>query len=125
MTKKIAALTLIVTTFSWAKESTNPADFPLKAHLISTETTRSHGGGTTSSYDYKTGQWSNGTVNQDSLSRRSEFQIDNVIYISPSRCRDTIAGTDYPARLEKDRLFVLAKDKVCKMRISGTREAGK
>jgi hypothetical protein len=97
----------------------------MKAHLLSTETTRSQGGGTTSSYDYKTGQWTNGTVNTASTSRRSEFQIDNVIYISPSRCSEIIAGTDYPARVEKDRLYVLTNDKVCRMRISGTREAGK
>lgn len=123
--KKILFAVLAVAALTWAKDDKDPAHYPLKAHLISTETTRAHGGGTTSSYDYHTGQWSNGTVNSTSIMRRSEFQIDNIIYISPSRCRGIVAATDYPARLEKDHLFVLADDKVCKMRVTGTREAGK
>jgi len=125
MKRLLAATVLIISTLSWAKDDKDLAHYPLKAHLISTETTRSHSHGSTSNYDYKTGQWSNGTANQTSIMRRSEFQIDNVIYVSPTRCKDIVAATDYPARLDRDHLLILANDKVCKMRITGTREAGK
>lgn len=122
---KVVIFVLILTMATWAKDDKDPAHYPLKAHLISTETTISHAGGNTSTYNSATGQWSHGHVNSNSIDRRSEFQIDNIIYVSDGRCKEIVAGTDYPARLEKDRLFVLANERVCKMRVTGTREAGK
>ena len=33
-------------------------------------------------------------------------------------------GSDYPAKIEKDKLELLAGDKVCKYKVTATRDAG-
>jgi hypothetical protein len=123
----VAGIALLFTGLGSAKDKKDPAKYPLSAHVISIN---SHGGVSavsTSSYNYKTGQWTygNGTVNSSDTT--VQFRIGNLLYTGGYNCRKHVqVGTDVHARLEKDRLFILTDDgQTCDTRVRSVEELQK
>ena len=96
----IALLTLVVPV--WPKDKgTNHADYPEKAHVSLAVFKHT----TAPSNTYTT-----------------ELQIGTTIYIADDICKAAVVGSDYPAKLEKNRIRLLVGTKVCKYRVVGTRD---
>ncbi len=97
------------------------ADYPLTAHILGTSTHHTRGG-TTSSYDAQTGQWSHGSYS-GSRQRETELRIDKLVYTVSKVCKDVEVGKDYPARAEKKKIHLLMPDgKTCVALIESTHE---
>ena len=115
MSRTVVVFLLISVAAGWAKsKDTNPADYPDRAHIISA--VRHHA--RTSSYDPTSARWSYGASN----SRTTEIQIGNLVYITDGVCKQAEVGSDYPARLQRKKIDLLAGGKVCHYRIEGARE---
>ena len=125
MKRLAVSLIIVLSTFALsipAHSTEDPANFKLIAHVKSMGRTHSHG--TVSTYhpgaNGGVGTWSHGIAG--SSTRMTEIQIGNLIYSAEKECNHVSVGQDYPARIDGKKLFLLAGDKVCKFRISGTRE---
>ena len=116
--KKITfAAVMVLGTLALAKQ--NPADVNLTAHIISVEFSPTPSG------IYM--NMNNGSVQMPSGTSGNwftEIQIGNKVYTASDRCKAAKTGSDYPARLKKEKLELLAGDKVCKYNITSTREVG-
>lgn len=99
----------------------NPADYPLTAHVLGTSKHRTKGG-TTSSYDYKTGSWTNGSYS-GSIARQTELRVGNMTYVVSKICKEVEVGKDYPASTDKKKVHLLLPDgKTCDATIEETHE---
>lgn len=105
----------------FAKGKPNPADYPLKAHVVAIGSTRS-GGGSTSSYDAQTGRYSYGEA--DSVRRYFvRFRIEKMIYTTGRNCRKLAVGQDVHVRIAGKHMFVLSDEGVnCKTEITSVEE---
>lgn len=115
MSRIVVVFLLISVAAGSAKaKDTNPADYPDRAHIISA--VRHHA--RIRSYDPTSARWSYGASNN----RTTEIQIGNLVYITDGVCKEAEVGGDYPAKLDKKKIDLLAGDKVCHYRIEGARE---
>lgn len=114
---KKAILTLLVLSASAALAKQNPADFNLSAHVISAQFNHIPSGGYSSGKTVDlpsetSGYWS------------TEIRVGNKVYSANDACKAAKVGSDYPAKIEKDKLELLVGEKVCKYKITSTRDAG-
>jgi hypothetical protein len=126
----IVALLSAVPVGAWqaAQQPAQPVAQPaqqLTGHVLSAETHRSHH--STSVYNPSTGQTSYG--GGSSVQRDTEIQVGNLVYESSQIHKEVQVGKDYPVMIETDKhgvakkLDVIAGEKKCTYRITGTREA--
>lgn len=101
---------ILLITAAWAKTPV-AADFPLTAHILSTEDINGRHLNTVS--NLSTGEVT-GTSWNGSNYVRVEIQIDGHTYITHGRRTPT---TDLPARIKKDTIELLATDKKGKPQI--------
>lgn len=57
--------------------------------------------------------------------RVTEIRIGALIYVADSICKGANVGSDYPAQVDQKYIRLLVGKKVCKYRVTGTREAPK
>ena len=115
MKKVVLAALVLVVSAALAKQ--NPADFNLSAHVISAQYIHIPSGGFTNGKTVQlpsetSGYWS------------TEVQIGNKVYSANDVCKAAKTGSNYPAKIEKDKLELLAGEKVCKYKITSIRDAG-
>ena len=97
------------------------ADYPLTAHVLGTSKHHSKGG-TSSTYDYKTGSWSNGSYS-GSTTLQTELRIGNMTYLVNRICKEVEVGKDYPASTDKKKIHLLLPDgKICNATIEEIHE---
>ncbi|HWG19808.1 MAG TPA: hypothetical protein VG225_04695 [Terracidiphilus sp.] len=86
-----------------AEKDTNPANYPLVAHVESAVFTH---------------------TTAPSNVRTTELRVGKLIYVASSICKEAVVGSDFPARIEGKKIMLLIGDgKVCGYRIVGTKEA--
>jgi hypothetical protein len=104
------------------------AEFPLTAHVMGKGSHHS-GGGTTSTYNPTTQQWTYG-VNAGSWDSETDLAVGNLIYTIDSainKCKLEV-GKDYPANVDPEKRrrkmhVQLPNGKVCNAFVNGVREA--
>jgi hypothetical protein len=100
----------------------NPTDYTQTAHVLGTAKHHTPGG-TTSTYNSQTGQWSHGSYSS-ATQRETELRIGNMVYVVRGICKQIEVGKDYPAMVEKNKIHLLLSDtKTCDARIESTHEA--
>ena len=104
------AILITLVTVAWAK-TPNPVDFPLTAHILSTEDVNTRHLNTVSNLN--TGEIT-GTSWSGSRYVRFEIQINGHTYIAHGHKTPL---TDLPARIKKDTIELLATDKKGKPQI--------
>lgn len=144
-------LVLLLMSSAAAKKDTDPANYPLVAHIVSVSINRVHlisreSGSVednSSGHEYQTSGRTNGVAEQ----RSTELRIGKIIYTSEDICNPLRAGMDVPAGLNEKKvrrglLFggipgaiaaaaapkvqvveLLVGTKVCTLRVTGTKEA--
>lgn len=115
MKNAILAVLMLLVSAALAKQ--NPADFNLSARVISAQFNHIPSGGYTNGKTFDlpsdtSGYWS------------TEIRVGNKVYSANDACKAAKVGSDYPAKIEKDKLELLAGEKVCKYKITGTHDAG-
>jgi hypothetical protein len=118
-----AALAVLFFSGIASAKKKDPADYPLTAHVVSTNRT----GGYDSTAIYTNGQYS-GQAYTDTSDATVQFQIGNLVYTGGYACRKKVqVGMDVHARWEgkgEKHIFILTDDgKSCDTRIRGVREA--
>lgn len=119
--KRMIAVALLFSGFAVAKnKDKNPADYPLNAHVIS-----SNRGGT----DAGSVTYGNGTASTVDSSGEStvHFRIGDLLYIGGWGCRRHVqVGTNVHARVEKNKLYILTDDgETCVTHLRGVQEIPK
>ena len=101
--KKMIVLVLLFTGLAIAKnDKNNPAEYPLTAHVVSSNRTGTGGSVFLSDGTYGTVHSSDATV---------RFQIGDLFYVGGHGCpRRVPVGTDVHARVEKNKLYILTYD---------------
>jgi hypothetical protein len=118
--KKVIVVFLLFTGIAVANnDKKNPAEYPLTAHVASSNRT-----GTDARIATRN---SNGTYTYgdiDSTDATVVFRIGNLLYTCGFGCRKHVqVGTDVHARLDKRRLYILTDDgQTCDTRIRGVQE---
>jgi hypothetical protein len=121
--KKMIVVFLLFTGLAVAKnDKKNPADYPLTAHVVSSNRT-----GTDASIVTRN---NNGTLTYgdiDSSDATVQFRIGDLLYTCGFGCRRHVqVGTDVHARVEKRKLYILTDDgQTCDSHIRGVQEIPK
>lgn len=120
--KRALSLAAIFLSLGLGASASDKGDYPMTAHILGASKHRTRGG-TTSSYNYQTGQWTYGTYS-GSTQRETELHVGNLVYVVARVCKQVEVGKDYPARVDKKKIHLLLPDgKTCTATIESIHEA--
>ncbi len=118
----VVAFSLFISVGVGLASDKNPADYTQNAHVLGTAKHHTPGG-TTSTYNSQTGQWSHGSYS-GATQQETELRIGNMVYTVRGICKQVEVGHDYPAKVEKNKIHLLLSDnKTCDARIESAHEA--
>jgi hypothetical protein len=123
LSQMLVLVVLVFTGFAVAKsnDKKNPAEYPLTAHVVSSER------GTSTSFSTRSSDGTEVKGDIDSSDPTVQFRIGNLLYTAGYGCRKHVqVGTDVHARVEKNKLYILTYDgQTCDTHVRGVQELSK
>lgn len=120
---QLLVLFVLSTGFAVAKnrDKKNPAEYPLTAHVVSSER------GTSKSFSTRSSDGTEVKGDIDSSDPTVQFRIGDLLYTAGYGCRKHVqVGTDVHARVEKNKLYILTDDgQTCDTHVQSVQEISK
>jgi hypothetical protein len=120
--KTLLAILILVLPAVAKKQSTNPTDYPLAAHIVSAGTTETPSQGI-ALYNQKAETWTYG-ASGGSWDTTMQVQIGHIVYTTGRGClKEAQVGDDVRASKDGDKLLILTNGgKTCWARITNSAE---